>query len=788
MKLLKIHLQNFRLHADTVLDFPNGMTGIIGPNESGKSTIPEAIRWALFGAKALRKTVKSLRWKMAPARHPATVVLNFEVGGKGYMLERSEGKAALTEYQVADKPSEGSWKKIAEGIDAVDGFVPKLLGMDLQEFDTTYMCGQKDIGRLATMKGTARKQFILKVLGVGRIDDGLKKCREKKNALKTEAEGMEAGLGEKPTSALATAKEELRLAEVCANAADTSKAAAALVSESADEAFSTVDHKKEEYTQLMARSKQISDNIDHLALSIIKEEKELAVATEALLRSKELAPQVTDLPELMDQRRLFEQAQTQQQERQRVELELEELRQRRSPIEAEIEELDEAIDGYGPDIDNLDILKGAMESLAEDHHKSGAALAAVRVELSKAIKSHAALDGLGEDGACPTCNRELGNAYGYVMKKISSMITNLKSGIEQGTKANDADQQAWLDSKKAFEAADAKLKEYDSALSRQADLRTQRDQMKTDIDAKQKALGELEAVKFDQAEYDLLIAQITEVQKLHDEKTAADAKAERIPDLTTGIAGFQVNRDGHREEKVKVAVKIRELDFYPDAWDKAKHHQDECTASLQVATTELVAAETKVDSCVVAAQKATVAVNEYNERAGTLSVLKISVSNHEKAADRLADFRTAMAGSIRPELEELTSGFVQVLTDGRHEAVTLSDEFEITLLEGGIESEVISGGCEDIVALAQRLAISQMIAQRAGHPLSLMILDEPFGSLDDVRRGNVLNLLERLKGTFEQTVVVTHVDEVKDSVDNLMQCSFDPDEMRSYVTQEAGTA
>ena len=47
---------------------------------------------------------------------------------------------------------------------------------------------------------------------------------------------------------------------------------------------------------------------------------------------------------------------------------------------------------------------------------------------------------------------------------------------------------------------------------------------------------------------------------------------------------------------------------------------------------------------------------------------------------------------------------------------------------------MISGGEEDVANMVLRLAISQMIADRAGQPLSILILDEVFGSLDIERR------------------------------------------------------
>ena len=54
MRLNSLHLLNFRQHADTRIEFDLGLTGIIGPNGSGKATILEAIAWALYGQSAAR--------------------------------------------------------------------------------------------------------------------------------------------------------------------------------------------------------------------------------------------------------------------------------------------------------------------------------------------------------------------------------------------------------------------------------------------------------------------------------------------------------------------------------------------------------------------------------------------------------------------------------------------------------------------------------------------------------------------------------------------------------------
>jgi len=96
---------------------------------------------------------------------------------------------------------------------------------------------------------------------------------------------------------------------------------------------------------------------------------------------------------------------------------------------------------------------------------------------------------------------------------------------------------------------------------------------------------------------------------------------------------------------------------------------------------------------------------------------------------------------------------------------------------------VISGGEEDVLNLCVRLAISKMIAERAGQPLSLLVLDEVFGSLDASRRDNVVQLLHGLKSRFEQIILITHVDAIHDAVDNCLWVRYDEKRRVSTVSE-----
>jgi exonuclease SbcC len=98
---------------------------------------------------------------------------------------------------------------------------------------------------------------------------------------------------------------------------------------------------------------------------------------------------------------------------------------------------------------------------------------------------------------------------------------------------------------------------------------------------------------------------------------------------------------------------------------------------------------------------------------------------------------------------------------------------------------VISGGEEDVANLVLRLAISQMVAERAGQPLSLLVLDEIFGSLDEQRREHVVALLRRLADRFPQVILITHIESVRDSVDRVLRVAVDPGTGAAMVRDEA---
>jgi len=161
---------------------------------------------------------------------------------------------------------------------------------------------------------------------------------------------------------------------------------------------------------------------------------------------------------------------------------------------------------------------------------------------------------------------------------------------------------------------------------------------------------------------------------------------------------------------------------------------------------------------------------------------------HEELDRAYTDMRTDLNVQLRPEMGELASAFLFELTDGRYDAVELDDSYNIIVLADGVPQPVISGGEEDIANLCLRLAISQMIADRAGQSLSLLILDEVFGSLDEERQQNIVGLLRGLGDRFEQVIITTHVVRVAEWLDRAISVRYDGESGNSVVTTVDATA
>ena len=155
------------------------------------------------------------------------------------------------------------------------------------------------------------------------------------------------------------------------------------------------------------------------------------------------------------------------------------------------------------------------------------------------------------------------------------------------------------------------------------------------------------------------------------------------------------------------------------------------------------------------------------------------------------EFFRSLTARARPMLEAEASNLVRDLTDGRYERMEFDDNYRVRLLDRFDDSYAIerfSGGEADVASLSARVALSRIVASRGGNTLGFLVLDEVFGSLDAGRRNNVLLALERLKRSFGQIFIISHVAEVQESalVDEVWMLEEDEDGKSTVRRMDTG--
>jgi exonuclease SbcC len=74
-----------------------------------------------------------------------------------------------------------------------------------------------------------------------------------------------------------------------------------------------------------------------------------------------------------------------------------------------------------------------------------------------------------------------------------------------------------------------------------------------------------------------------------------------------------------------------------------------------------------------------------------------------------------------------------------------------------------SGGEAFRVNFAIRIALSKMLARRAGAQLRTLFIDEGFGTQDEDGRNKLVEAITAIQGDFDLIMVITHIDELRDA-------------------------
>ncbi|MEO7713032.1 MAG: SMC family ATPase [Gemmatimonadaceae bacterium] len=797
MRLNSLRLCNFRQHADSYITFDGGLTGIIGPNGSGKSTILEAIAWALYGQEAARGRKETIRSLRAGPNAKVKVELDFELGGHRYRVERGLTQAELY-LDGADSP-------VANSLTGVSDMLRRRLGMSRDEFFNTYFTGQKELDVMAAMAPAERAQFLSRVLGYERLRVAQRLVKDQARLIAAEASGVRSTMPDAASvdRVHTEAAERWRQATVRSDAATERREKSGHLLADVAPRWIAAQREREQLLEAQAELRIAESEASSYARDAERIGRELADVATAETELERLGTELAPLGPLSDELQRLDQLAREEGRRatlieteRALDDELRRLRDRRGRIETAPALEEEVTLELEQRQALLELVQGELEAKrtewVRDRQEAETKHIALRQQYAEIKENRERLVALGEDGECPICERTLNDHYRTVLDHLDGQLDALVADGKYYKSRLEQLEEMPLEIRELDERRRDTFEEVGKLERRLAKVQLavqELGQLSRELTAKEQRYHQVRhdreqiPVGYDATRHAAARRELERLRPLDARATRLATQLERRPVLlverdraAAGVAAAQARMSALVERRAL-------LSFSEQHFAELRAAHDSAAAGLRTAELDAVAAAGEASAAQASVVRAEQARAEAQQAKGRLDVLDRQKRLHDELDRAYTDLRTDLNVQLRPEMSELASAFLTELTDARYDELELDDSYNLTVLEDGVPKPVISGGEQDIANLCLRLAISQMIAERAGQSFSLLILDEVFGSLDEARRQNVVELLRGLQDRFEQVIVITHIEQVREGLDRVISVRYDEETGASVVVQ-----
>lgn len=306
MRPLKIEMTYLGPHSHSVIDFTQFSTSdsslflISGDTGAGKTTLFDAMTYALFGEGTSSRQPKAMRSDFATGDDVTEVTFTFEHNGRYYRISRKPEQqlfGARSKEKLVMKKTEQSFSQVTDvdGAEIGEGFVKKnevdeavqeLLGLTADQFRQIILLPQNDFRKFLSAKSDSKEQILRNLFGTAlfsEFTDGVKERHKKLTKARESQEQQIQGVLANIPWTIATLEEreacrtiaeqltllETEIKEVQEKVIETSKSSAA-IREKANQANQEYEQGRELTRQLAELAdnklllKQLADQLDKI--------------------------------------------------------------------------------------------------------------------------------------------------------------------------------------------------------------------------------------------------------------------------------------------------------------------------------------------------------------------------------------------------------------------------------------------------------------------------------------------------------------------------------------------
>jgi len=230
MKPIYLTINNFGPHEHSVIDFrkldesPIFLIG--GDTGAGKSTIFDAMTFALFNSTTGTRDAKEMRSQFATIDEATKVIFYFEQSGKIYKVERTP------EQYLAKKNTKGTTKKtptatlaVVEDVDGVEiesiatkpvdvgHAIADILNLSADQFKKIILLPQNDFSEFLKSNTNEKEKILKKIFGTQLFTDFTTKLKEHYDQANSKSTDFNNELKSQTTSSIWTESERDELAQ-----------------------------------------------------------------------------------------------------------------------------------------------------------------------------------------------------------------------------------------------------------------------------------------------------------------------------------------------------------------------------------------------------------------------------------------------------------------------------------------------------------------------------------------------------------------------------------------------
>ena len=804
---------------------------ISGQNGAGKSSLLDAITWALFGQ--ARRRDDALINSHASA---AEVVFDFFYEGSLYRIQRSKprDKTSILEFFVRD--SEGNWKTLTEhSLRETEIRIQRILRMDYDTFTNASFFLQGKADQFSQQRPADRKRILASILGLEVWEVYRERAVERRKQNETEQANINGQLEE----IQGELKEESARKAHLVQLEDSLASASALrqtqetLLENLRRLAASVAEQRRLVEVLSGQELSARQRLDDSREKLRLRKEECLAMREQLAHAAEIETAYQDWQETRRQLERWEAvaANFRQQEAHRatplmaIETERARFCQERTSLQSQqsqVHELESSLPGFQNQLavarnrlvetktrlEQRPSLEKKLVEIQETRADARAANDRMKGEMTE-LKER--IERLKEtSGAiCPLCGRPLspddrlrlvsdlvlqgkekGDLYRsnqdwvrqselqrqmaetelVELRQVDTSFHALQREVDQladkVTLVQKAIQNWQAGDAIRLQTLNAVLDEQNYALPARADL--------AHIDAALKDLG------YDAAAHDAMrqaeqASRISEkhLRQLEANRARLEPLEREIPALEQQVEKYDAEAEQQAKDLQAARAKYEgEAARLPDL-DKVEFETINLREQENRLRTDLGGAVQKVEVLKNLRQRQkglNARLDEIKQQVARLRVLERAFGKDGVPALLIEQALPEIETQANELLDRLTDGGMSVrfATQKDYKDKNRDDKKEtldilISDSAGTREYELFSGGEAFRVNFAIRLALSQVLAKRAGARLQMLVIDEGFGSQDSEGRQRLVEAINQVQHDFARVLVITHLEELKDA-------------------------